>query len=407
MNWDVPYVVSRALVLQIGNGGELLARNSVSRQPQKLALDALPVLLAFAGGRAPREALAALQAEWELDADGFAEVVRALVAQNLLTPAGADAAAAPAAGGFASAAAQYGMIRDRVRVMTYQRAIFNHCRDKTVVEIGCGTGILSIFAAQAGARRVIAIEESRIADLAAEMFAANGVADRIELRRANSRDVVLDEKADVIIHEILGTDPFAENMIPFIEDARERFLAPGGRLIPFAVDVCCAGFEVADRPYPDRSRVVAEIRELEGTYGVDFGALRRFLAAADPNPFPRPVGDLGTMHFNPRILTEDAQLYRIDFRPGASLAIDPRREVRLRATQRGTLGGIVVYFRAYLDETTILSTSPYSEITSWGWDARGLDELVPVEQGDEVGIIAELRTVLGLEKLHVGLTPGR
>lgn len=396
-------MVSRALVLQIGNGGELLARNSVSRQPQKLALDALPVLLAFAGGRAPREALAGLQAEWELDENGFAEVVEALVAQDLLTPAGGETEA-PAAGGFASAAFHYGMVHDKVRVMTYQRAIFNHCRDKTVVEIGCGTGILSIFAAQAGARKVIAIEESRIADLAAEMFAANGVADRIELRRANSRDVVLDEKADVIIHEILGTDPFAENMIPFIEDARDRFLVPGGRLIPFAVDVYCAGFEVADRPYPDRSRVLAEIRELEGTYGVDFGALRRFLAAADPNPFPRPVGDLGTTHFTPRILTEDAQLYHIDLRPGASLAIDPHRDLRLRATRPGSLGGIVAWFRAHLDETTVLSTSPWSEATSWGWDARTLDDLVPVEKGDEVAITAELRTVLGLEKLHVGLT---
>src|SRR6185436_13232368 len=115
----------------------------------------------------------------------FAVVVDSLLSQNLLTPISGDAAAATR--GFASPVEHFGMVRDTIRVSAYRRAIFRHCRDKNVVEIGCGSGILSIFAAKAGARRVIAIEESTIADLAAAMFEANGVADRIELRRANSR----------------------------------------------------------------------------------------------------------------------------------------------------------------------------------------------------------------------------
>jgi SAM-dependent methyltransferase len=404
LNWDLRYSVSRALVLQVGAGGELLARNSVSRRPQALALDGLPVLLAFADGRTPAEALARLRAEWELEEAGFAGLVSALVAQNLLTPAdGAGAEISPAPGGFAPALSHHMLVRDSVRVMSYRRAISRHCAGRTVVEIGCGSGLLSIFAAQAGARRVIAIEDSRIADLAAEMFRANGVADRVELRRANSCDVSLDERAEVLIHEVLGSDPFAENLLPFIEDARDRLLAPGGRLIPAALEVCCVGFEVADRPYMDRRRSVAELAELEGLYGLDFAPFRRALGEAEPGLFRRPLGELGQEGFAPRILTDEARLYRLDFAPGSPLAVEPRRDLRLHARLAGSLGGVLIYFRAHLDEDTVLSTSPWAPRTSWGWDARPLDELVAVEPGREVPIATELRTLMGIERLHVAL----
>lgn len=400
MNWDASYTVSRSIVLQIGDGGELLAGNSVSRMPQALAPDGLPVLLAFAGGRTPATALARLRDDWEIEDAGFTRVVDALVAQNLLTPVdGSDAALATA--GFASALQHFVMVRDTVRVSAYRRAIFRHCKDKTVVEIGCGSGILSIFAAKAGARRVIAIEESRIADLAAAMFEANGVADRIDLRRANSRNVSLDERADVLVHEILGVDPFAENILPFIEDARERLLAPDGILIPSALEVCCAGFEVPDRPYLDRARAGAELSELEGVYGLDFGAFRRYVGEAQPDPFRRPLGDLGQTQFAPRILTAEARLCRVDFRPGSALAVEPRSDLRLRVVEAGSLGAVVVYFRAQLDDDTILGTSPWAPRTHWGWDARALSRLVAVEPGQEVALVSELRTTAGLQHLHV------
>jgi len=402
MKWDVTYTVSRALVLQISDSGELLAGSSVSRMPQALASDALPVLLAFAGGRTPAEALARLRNDWEIDEEGFSGVVDALVAQNALTPLTGDDAALASAG-FASLVQHFGMIQDTVRVLAYRRAIFRHCRDKNVVEIGCGSGILSIFAAKAGARRVIAIEESQIADLAASMLEANGVADRVELRRANSRDVSVDEPADVIIHEVLGSDPFGENILPFIEDARNRLLAPDGILIPSALDVFCIGFEVEDRPYVDRNHAGAVLQELEGLYGVDFGAFRRSMNAAEQDPFPRPLPDLGQLYFAPRVLTEEAHLYRIDFPPGSSLAVEPRRDVRLRVSHSGTLGGVVVYFRAHLDDETFLSTSPYAPRTTWGWNVRPLERLVAVEPGQEVPIVSELRTFAGVQSLRVGL----
>jgi histone-arginine methyltransferase CARM1 len=404
MDWHVPYAVSRSLVLQIGARGELVARTSVSREPSVLAPDGLPVLLAFGGGRTPAEALVKLRTKWKFSDDGFVTVVSAFLDQNLLTPlAEAGARTSLAMGGFGSPLSHFTMVRDSVRVMSYQRAIQRHCAGKMVVEIGCGSGILSIFAAQAGARRVIAIEESEIAGLAAEMFRANGVEDRIELRRANSRDVTLDERADVIVHELFGSDPFSENVLLFIEDARERLLAPNGRLIPSALEVCCAGFEVQDRPYLDRGRAAAELAELGGLFGLDLGPFLPVMEA-EPGLFRRPLGDLGRMQFEPRILTSETQLYRLDFAAAAPLEVPARQDLSLRAIHAGTLGGVLVYFRAHLDEEAFLSTSPAApRTTSWAWNARALDRLVAVEPGQEIPIVTALRTVNGLEHLSVTL----
>lgn len=70
------------------------------------------------------------------------------------------------------------MIEDSVRTNAYQQAIFQnmeeHIRDKVVVDVGCGTGILSMFCAQAGARKVYAIDASKIAIHAKQLIEANG-----------------------------------------------------------------------------------------------------------------------------------------------------------------------------------------------------------------------------------------
>jgi SAM-dependent methyltransferase len=403
LNWEDAYTVSRALVFQVGDRGELLARRSLSRAPQAVDSRRLPVLLAFAAGATPLKALARLREEAPVEEAAFCEAVAELIEQELLTPAeGGLERAFRSPSGFSSAAIHYPLVADGVRVLAYREAIFRHCRDRTVVEIGCGSGILSIFAAQAGARRVVAIEEGEIADLAAEMFRANGVADVVELHRANSRDVSLAERADVIVHEVLGVDPFDEALLPTIADAGERLLAPGGRLLPFALEVFCVGFEVEDRPYLDGDRAAANLRGLGERYGVDFDPFQRALAL-DPAYRQRPLGHLGQTKFEPRILTDELRLWKIDLRPGAPSAVEPGATVRLRIREAGSLGGLLLYFRAQLDEQAVLSTAPDRPRTSWKWDARPLERLTAVEPGDEVPLKVELRTVRGLEVVDIAL----
>lgn len=59
----------------------------------------------------------------------------------------------------------YLFLKDTVRTESYMNCILNNpdvFKDKVVLDIGCGTGILSMFAAKAGARQVIGIDHSEI-----------------------------------------------------------------------------------------------------------------------------------------------------------------------------------------------------------------------------------------------------
>jgi len=390
------------LTFEISSTGQLVVSSSLSRTPQTMELDALPVLLSFASGATPREALSRLQQEWEIDENGFAEVFQAMSRQELLRPTGAEGerAALPEMA-FGAIRTHFSMLKDPLRVLSYRSAIERHARGKTVVEIGCGTGILSLFAARAGARRVIAIEESGIAGLAARMFAANGGAGVIDLRVANSRDVELDEPADLIIHEILGVDPFEENLLPVLDDARRRLLKPGGRLLPYRLEVCCIGVEWKE-PLADTDRTMDEARELPGLYGLDFAPLLESLAAsARSAPSRTWIG--GQARFEPRILSEESRFLDLDFRSdaldlGGWSAQAPRRIVR-----SVTLGAAVRFFRAHLDEQIQLTTSPLAPPTCWGWDVRLFSRRVDVAPGTELALAIGLDHQSGMQNLRIDL----
>jgi len=403
MQWDVPYVVSRSLTFEILRTGRLAATSSISRPPQDMDLDALPVLMAFAAGATPRAALASLQAEWELDDEGFATVVAALIDQAFLVPVGQEGAVSLAQEGFASVLAHHNMLQDTVRVMAYQAAIARHSRGCTVVEVGCGTGILSIFAARAGARRVVAIEESEIATLAERMFRANGCDGVVELRRANSRDVELDEPADLLIHEILGTDPFIENILPAVLDARQRLLRPGGRLLPWRIQTFCVGIEIETKPHRDQAYLLAEAEEAQRLYGLDMTPLSELLAAADPRLLAPPFEDADSKIFKPKVLSEECLLLDLDLRTdGLDRAGEPS-EASLRIQSPGTLGALAVYFRAHLDEDIQLATAPFAPLTSWGRSLRLLARRVTVAPGDEVRLALGLKSRRGRQRLDIDL----
>lgn len=125
------------------------------------------------------------------------------------------------------------MIADRVRIRAYAEALRRVVTsDSVVLDLGTGTGIFALLACRFGARRVYAVEPADAIQVAREIAAANGFADRIEFRQAKSTEVTLPERTDVIVSDIGGVLPWFQTHLPSIADARRRFLAPGGTLIP-------------------------------------------------------------------------------------------------------------------------------------------------------------------------------
>lgn len=410
LDWNTRYALSRAVSLELSSVG-LLATTSYSRPARRLELDALPLLLAFAAGAAAREAYSQLAEEWQIDERGFAEAVDQLVDDGFLvaqrqTRARADAAVEatvePAQGGFASAQVHYHMLNDTVRVAAYRSAIERWSRGRSVVEVGCGTGILSLFAARAGATKVIAIEESGIVEVAGAMVTQNGFESVIELRRANSRDVRLEEPVDVIVHELFGTDPFHEFVLESIDDARRRFLRPGGRLIPYRLEVACLAVELGDSAGRNPEAMLDRLSTLGGLYGLDLSPVSRAVEAMEVEK--RESESAAATHRpsmdGARILSAETVLLDIDFQKG----IEPIRQQmgrrRLSIERSGRVDALALYFRAHLDEHTVLSTSPSAPPTHWGHDIR----LVPqrtVELGQSLEVTVDIDIVQGHPCLKV------
>lgn len=125
------------------------------------------------------------------------------------------------------------MIADRTRTAAYAQALRARVSPNSVVlDLGAGPGFMTLLACQAGARKLYAIESDGVIQIAGDMAAANGYADRVELIQSLSTAVDLPEKVDVIVSDVHGVLPFYGRGPASIVDARDRFLKPGGFLIP-------------------------------------------------------------------------------------------------------------------------------------------------------------------------------
>ena len=125
------------------------------------------------------------------------------------------------------------MILDRGRTEAYAQAIRARVNsDSVVLDLGAGPGILTLFACQAGARKVYAVEPDGVIETAREAVIASGFADRVEFYQALSTDIGLPEKVNVIVGDLHGILPLFHGSLTSFIDARDRFLEPGGFIIP-------------------------------------------------------------------------------------------------------------------------------------------------------------------------------
>jgi protein arginine N-methyltransferase 2 len=128
------------------------------------------------------------------------------------------------------------MLRDIERCNKYQEAVErfkNDIKDKIVLDVGCGTGILSCFCAKAGAKKVYAIEASDMAPHTEMIVAKNGLSNIVEVIHGKVEQIQLPvEQVDVIISEWMGIFLLFESMLESVIFARDKWLKPEGVMFP-------------------------------------------------------------------------------------------------------------------------------------------------------------------------------
>lgn len=259
------------------------------------------------------------------------------------------------------------MLEDDLRVGAYHDGIVGNRADfegRTVMDVGAGTGLLSLFAAQAGARKVYAVEASGSADYAQRLIDHAGLGDRIEVVRSTLQALELSEKVDVIISEPWGFFLLHERMVEAFIEARDRFLAPNGRVFPSAATMAIAPFSDAQL---HESRVTkSRFWESKDFYGIDLSGLA---ATARSELFAMPA--LGPVNTNQLMAAPVFKVFDFLHMPMADLA---RVELPFSFSMAhgGPIHGIVGWFDlAFVGSKhqVLLTTAPDAPNTHW-WQLR-------------------------------------
>ena len=128
------------------------------------------------------------------------------------------------------------MLQDKIRTKAYELSMMRNkelFQDKIVMDVGCGTGILSMFAVNAGAKHVYAIEQANIHLKAKEIIKLNGYDQKITVINGKIEEIELPvEKVDIIISEWMGYALLYEGMFDSVLFARDKYLNKDGKLFP-------------------------------------------------------------------------------------------------------------------------------------------------------------------------------
>lgn len=275
----------------------------------------------------------------EYGEDGLS-VLEDLVDAGMLVPEGHQGDTSVFFGFFSGMDVHRNMLADQERLSKYREAIFEVVKPgDVVIDAGAGTGILSIYAAQAGAKKVYAIDNSEMAYVIPRLAAENGFQDVIQVVQEDFSRVALSEKADVMVSETFGFWVLDEGALPDLRSCAQNNLKEDGIMIPQSFSLYLApvlkDLDNLIKPFRDRfDGVMMECLALEAEMQSSVNSLT--------------AQDIGKEALVGRYPLLEASEW---FESSISL--------------QGPASALCAYFVLHLTDKTDLGNRPGGKVTSW------------------------------------------
>ncbi|EPS59604.1 hypothetical protein M569_15200, partial [Genlisea aurea] len=264
------------------------------------------------------------------------------------------------------------MLKDVVRTKTYQNVIYKNSflfKDKVVLDVGAGTGILSLFCAKVGAKHVYAVECSSMADMAQQIVMQNGFSNVISVLKGKIEEIELPvSEVDIIISEWMGYFLLYENMLNTVLYARDKWLVRGGVIFPDKAALYLTAIEDAD--YKED-----KIEFWNNVYGFDMSCIRKLSIS-------EPLVDVVERN---QIVTDCQLLKTMDICNMDSGDVSFTAPFKLVAERDDYIHALVAYFDVSFTKCHKLmgfSTGPKSRATHWKQTVLYLEDVVSICKGE-------------------------
>lgn len=283
----------------------------------------------------------------------------------------------------------YAMMNDGERNEFYYEMLKQHITPETgVLEIGAGSGLLSIMAGKLGAKWVVAVEGSaEMSQLAKENVAENNLQDRVKVLNMLSTELTLKDlpgKPDILVSEIFGTLLLGESALDYIVDVRERLLHEKTVILPqfaaqYAVPIECPTLETICTASAWNGIHLSHVLSLQDTVSTVFTKQYGFRLSSMPFKY----------------LSEPVALLDIDFATNSRHSYPTEKDITITPTESGTAHAWLYFWKAsHPGCEKVISTAPEDTLNNFPRDMQWGQALQLIDEGKN----PNMPTLLNLTK---------